>query len=228
MGKIVDVMNEYMKEGKPFFSFEYFPPKTPDGVDNLFERMDRMVSYGPTFCDITWGAGGSTAELTLDIADRMQNEINVECMMHLTCTNMPEEKLATALAALKKFGVKNILALRGDPPQGQEKFQAVDGGFSCALDLIKYIRNETGTAPPHAFALSPLPSGCRKPCWWPPQEPRASITAHRTPCVPAPLHAAGAPLCYCVDAVSIFASGAARPLWRCHVRRRQQPRAACR
>eukprot|EP00892_Ulva_mutabilis_P003374 jgi/Ulvmu1/1408/UM011_0137.1 len=144
MGKIIDVMNGYMKEGKPFFSFEFFPPKTPDGVDNLFERMDRMVSYGPTFCDITWGAGGSTAELTLDIADRMQNEVNVECMMHLTCTNMPEEKLATALTALKKFGVKNILALRGDPPQGQEKFQAVDGGFSCALDLIKYIRKETG------------------------------------------------------------------------------------
>lgn len=146
MGKIIDVMNGYMKEGKPFFSFEYFPPKTPDGVDNLFERMDRMVSYGPTFCDITWGAGGSTADLTLDIADRMQNEVNVECMMHLTCTNMQEEKLATALTALKKFGVKNILALRGDPPQGQEKFQAVDGGFSCALDLIKYIRKETGAA----------------------------------------------------------------------------------
>lgn len=151
MGKIIDVMNGYMKEGKPFFSFEFFPPKTPDGVDNLFDRMDRMVSYGPTFCDITWGAGGSTAELTLDIADRMQNEVNVECMMHLTCTNMPEQELANALAALKKFGVKNILALRGDPPQGQEKFQAVDGGFSCALDLIKYIRKETGKAPPHAL-----------------------------------------------------------------------------
>lgn len=158
MGKIIDVMNECIKEGKPFFSFEFFPPKTPDGVDNLFERMDRMVSYGPTFCDITWGAGGSTAELTLDIADRMQNEINVECMMHLTCTNMPEEKLATALTALKKFGVKNILALRGDPPQGQEKFQAVDGGFSCALDLIKYIRKETG-----AVFSCPVPTPPR-PC----------------------------------------------------------------
>lgn len=161
MGKIIDVMNKYMEEGKPFFSFEFFPPKTPDGVDNLFERMDRMVSYGPTFCDITWGAGGSTADLTLDIADRMQNEINVECMMHLTCTNMPEEKLATALTALKKFGVKNILALRGDPPQGQDKFEAVDGGFSCALDLIKYIRKETGAHLPHAFAFHVLVPHCQ-------------------------------------------------------------------
>ena len=144
MGKIIEVMNGYMKEGKPFFSFEFFPPKTEDGVDNLFERMDRMVSYSPTFCDITWGAGGSTADLTLDIADRMQNEVNVECMMHLTCTNMPEEKLKEAMASLKKSGVRNILALRGDPPHGQDKFEAVDGGFACALDLIKYIRKETG------------------------------------------------------------------------------------
>ena len=150
MGKIIEVMNGYMEEGKPFFSFEFFPPKTEDGVDNLFERMDRMVSYSPTFCDITWGAGGSTADLTLDIADRMQNEVNVECMMHLTCTNMPEEKLKEAMASLKKSGVRNILALRGDPPHGQDKFEAVDGGFSCALDLIKYIRKETG-----AQALAP-------------------------------------------------------------------------
>lgn len=144
--KIVDKMNACIAEGKKFFSFEYFPPKTPDGVDNLFARMERMVSYAPTFADITWGAGGSTADLTLDIADRMQNEINVECMMHLTCTNMPEDKLKTALASLKTSGVKNILALRGDPPSGQDKFEAVDGGFSCALDLVRYIRKETGAA----------------------------------------------------------------------------------
>ena len=148
MVKCIETIETCMKEGKPFFSFEYFPPKTDDGVDNLFERMDRMVSYGPSFCDITWGAGGSTADLTLDIADRMQNEVHTECMMHLTCTNMPEAKLKEALASLKKSGVKNILALRGDPPHGQEKFEAVEGGFSCALDLIKYIRKETGT--PHS------------------------------------------------------------------------------
>ena len=146
MGKVIDVMNKYIERGEPFFSFEFFPPKTEDGVDNLFERMDRMVSFGPSFCDITWGAGGSTADLTLDIAHRMQNEVNVECMMHLTCTNMPVEKLKEAMDFLKKAGVKNILALRGDPPHGQDKFEAVEGGFSCALDLIKYIREQTGAS----------------------------------------------------------------------------------
>ena len=153
--KIIEKIDAAVKEGKSFFSFEFFPPKTEEGVDNLFERMDSMVALGPTFCDITWGAGGSTAELTLDIADRMQNEINIESMMHLTCTNMPEAKLKEALDALMKSGVKNILALRGDPPHGKETFEAVDDGFSCALDLVKYIRRETGATYPIKLIYKP-------------------------------------------------------------------------
>ncbi|XP_030455972.1 methylenetetrahydrofolate reductase (NADH) 2-like [Syzygium oleosum] len=131
-------------EGKVVFSFEFFPPKTEDGVDNLFERMDRMVVHNPAFCDITWGAGGSTADLTLDIANRMQNMICVETMMHLTCTNMPVEKIDHALATIKSNGIQNVLALRGDPPHGQDKFVQVQGGFACALDLVKHIRAKYG------------------------------------------------------------------------------------
>lgn len=131
-------------EGKVVFSFEFFPPKTEDGVDNLFERMDRMVVHNPTFCDITWGAGGSTADLTLDIANRMQNMVCVETMMHLTCTNMPVEKIDHALTAIKSNGIQNVLALRGDPPHGQDKFVQVQGGFACALDLVKHIRAKYG------------------------------------------------------------------------------------
>ena len=71
-GKIQAAQNE----GRVVFSFEYFPPKTAEGVENLFERMDRMVAYQPAFCDITWGAGGSTADLTLDIATKMQNTVS--------------------------------------------------------------------------------------------------------------------------------------------------------
>ena len=73
--KIVDKINEKLDAGEKFFSFEYFPPKTEEGVKNLHERQLRMAALGPTFCDITWGAGGSTADLTLDIATRMQNEV---------------------------------------------------------------------------------------------------------------------------------------------------------
>ncbi|GFP87169.1 probable methylenetetrahydrofolate reductase [Phtheirospermum japonicum] len=126
------------------FSFEFFPPKTEDGVENLFERMERMVVHNPTFCDITWGAGGSTADLTLEIANRMQNMVCVETMMHLTCTNMPVEKIDHALTTIKSNGIQNVLALRGDPPHGQDKFVQVEGGFACALDLVKHIRSQYG------------------------------------------------------------------------------------
>ncbi|MED6221279.1 Methylenetetrahydrofolate reductase 1 [Stylosanthes scabra] len=126
------------------FSFEFFPPKTEDGVDNLFERMDRMVAHNPSFCDITWGAGGSTADLTLEIANKMQNVVCVETMMHLTCTNMPVEKIDHALQTIKSNGLQNILALRGDPPHGQDKFVQIEGGFACARDLVKHIRAKYG------------------------------------------------------------------------------------
>ncbi|XP_042416875.1 probable methylenetetrahydrofolate reductase isoform X1 [Zingiber officinale] len=131
-------------DGRTVFSFEFFPPKTEEGVENLFDRMDRMVAHNPSFCDITWGAGGSTADLTLDISNRMQNMICVETMMHLTCTNMPVEKIDHALDTIKSNGIQNVLALRGDPPHGQDKFVQVAGGFACALDLVQHIRAKYG------------------------------------------------------------------------------------
>ncbi|KAL4631731.1 hypothetical protein ACB092_04G000700 [Castanea dentata] len=141
--KVIEKIREAGEE-KVVFSFEFFPPKTEDAVDNLFERMERMVAHNPAFCDITWGAGGSTADLTLDIANRMQNMICVESMMHLTCTNMPVEKIDHALQTIKVNGLQNVLALRGDPPKGQDKFVQIQGGFACALDLVKHIRAQYG------------------------------------------------------------------------------------
>lgn len=74
--KVIEKIREAVEgNGQTVFSFEYFPPKTEEGVENLFERMDRMVKHNPTFCDITWGAGGSTADVTLEIANRMQNMV---------------------------------------------------------------------------------------------------------------------------------------------------------
>ncbi|KAK9125803.1 hypothetical protein Scep_014649 [Stephania cephalantha] len=142
--KVIEKIREGNEEGRVVFSFEFFPPKTEDGVDNLFERMDRMVAHNPSFCDITWGAGGSTADLTLDISNKMQNMICVETMMHLTCTNMPVEKIDHALTTIKSNGIQNVLALRGDPPHGQDKFVQVEGGFACALDLVNHIRSKYG------------------------------------------------------------------------------------
>ncbi|PIA59757.1 hypothetical protein AQUCO_00400570v1 [Aquilegia coerulea] len=142
--KVIEKIREAEAENRVVFSFEFFPPKTDDGVDNLFDRMDRMVQHNPSFCDITWGAGGTTADLTLDIANKMQNMICVETMMHLTCTNMPVEKIDHALDTIKANGIQNVLALRGDPPHGQDKFVQIEGGFACALDLVKHMRGKYG------------------------------------------------------------------------------------
>jgi methylenetetrahydrofolate reductase (NADPH) len=142
--KIIDKINEKLASGDVFYSFEFFPPKTESGIENLRERQKYMKTLNPLFCDITWGAGGSTAELTLDIAENMQKNIGMETMMHLTCTNMPREKIDEALAKCKEAGIRNILALRGDPPHGEDKFTQVEGGFACALDLVKYIREQHG------------------------------------------------------------------------------------
>jgi len=138
------------KPGVPWFSFEYFPPKTDLGVQNLYERFDRMAPLDPMWIDVTWGAGGSTADKTLEICINALKYHGLNVMMHLTCTNMPKEKLKEALETCKENGICNILALRGDPPGHLEKgadsegFKVCEGGFAYATDLVKYIRAEFG------------------------------------------------------------------------------------
>lgn len=130
-------------EGKSFFSFEYFPPKTEAGVSNLYERAERMAKVEPLFCDVTWGAGGGTSDITLDLSGNIQRFMGVDVMMHLTCTNMPAGKVVEGLEGAKARGIRNILALRGDPPAGKE-WTACEDGFSHATDLVRFIKEEYG------------------------------------------------------------------------------------
>merc|ERR1719215_24977 len=127
-----------------WFSFEYFPPKTEDGVKNLKKRIVRMKGLNPLFTDFTWGAGGSTSDLSLQLTIAAKNEFGCVANMHLTCTNQKTEMCGEALDACKAAGVRNIVALRGDPPRGQEKWTATEGGFNCALDLCKYMTKNYG------------------------------------------------------------------------------------
>lgn len=130
--------------GRPGISFEFFPPKTAQGVQNLYDRMDRMHGLGPAFIDITWGAGGRRAELTCEMVKVAQTVYGLETVMHLTCTDMPREKIDAALEAAYNAGCTNILALRGDPPREREKWEAAEGGFRYAKDLVRYIREKYG------------------------------------------------------------------------------------
>ncbi|KAF8745457.1 hypothetical protein AX14_008888 [Amanita brunnescens Koide BX004] len=103
-----------------------------------------MRGLGPEFIDITWNAGGRTSELTSEMVKTCQSLIGMETCMHLTCTNMPKEKVDIALREAKQHGCRNILALRGDPPIGKEEWEAVEGGFVHGIDLVKHIRREYG------------------------------------------------------------------------------------
>ncbi|KAK9422607.1 hypothetical protein SUNI508_00470 [Seiridium unicorne] len=142
---INEMLADAEKTGHPSFSFEYFPPKTAQGVQNLYDRMERMYEFGPKFIDVTWGAGGRIAELTCEMVVQAQTYFGLETCMHLTCTDMGEEKVNDALQRAYKAGCTNILALRGDPPREKEKWEATEGGFQYARDLVRHIRTKYGS-----------------------------------------------------------------------------------
>ncbi|OAA56632.1 methylenetetrahydrofolate reductase 2 [Niveomyces insectorum RCEF 264] len=139
-----DMVAEAEWNGRPSFSFEYFPPKTAQGVQNLYERMERMHLFGPKFIDITWGAGGRVAQLTAEMVTQAQTYFGLETCMHLTCTDMGVAAVDDALRRAYQAGCTNILALRGDPPRDKDTWEAVDGGFRYAKDLVAHIRQTYG------------------------------------------------------------------------------------
>lgn len=145
--KITEKLEQHRQtSGKPTYSFEYFVPKTTQGVQNLYDRMDRMYEASlPQFIDITWNAGGGRlSHLSTDLVATAQSVLGLETCMHLTCTNMPISMIDDALENAYHSGCQNILALRGDPPRDAENWTPVEGGFQYAKDLIKYIKSKYG------------------------------------------------------------------------------------
>ncbi|KDQ61373.1 hypothetical protein JAAARDRAFT_171545 [Jaapia argillacea MUCL 33604] len=142
--KISKKIEQAQKENRLWWSFEYFPPRTAQGLQNLLDRIERMRALGPEFVDITWNAGGRTSDLTSELVRTCQSLIGMETCMHLTCTNMPAEKVDLALRDAKEHGCRNILALRGDPPMGKDEWEAVEGGFTHGIDLVRHIRKVYG------------------------------------------------------------------------------------
>lgn len=155
---ISEKLSEAHASGKPMFSFEFFPPKTAQGVQNLYDRMDRMHGLGPAFIDITWGAGGRHAELTCEMVSVAQSVHGLETCMHLTCTQMGKEKIDEALKNAFRAGCTNILALRGDPPREKEKWEAEEDGFRYAKDLVTYIKSKYGNH--FDIGVAGYPEGC--------------------------------------------------------------------
>ena len=135
------------ERGEPLFSFEFFPPKTEDGVRQLFETVEALRPLAPAFVSVTYGAGGSTRQRTLELVARLKRETEVEAVAHITCVGASREEIAEVLDEIAGAGIHNVLALRGDPPRGQATFEAHPGGFRYASELIAYIRGSAGRWP---------------------------------------------------------------------------------
>jgi methylenetetrahydrofolate reductase (NADPH) len=133
------------KENELVISFELFPPKTKEGDRKLFETtIPQLLELRPGFMTCTYGAGGSTHDKTLDIVSRIKNEVAFEAASHLTCVGASREEIGMYLEKAREAGISNIVALRGDPPKGDDSFRPHPDGFAYANELIAYIREVGG------------------------------------------------------------------------------------
>src|SRR5437764_12849951 len=133
------------KAQRPVISFEFFPPKTPEGDENLLQKtIPALLQLRPDYCSVTYGAGGGTREKTLMIVDRIQREHKLTAMAHLTCVNATREENRDVVGQIRALGIKNILALRGDPPGGNGEFKQTEGGFEYSYQLVRFIREAGG------------------------------------------------------------------------------------
>jgi methylenetetrahydrofolate reductase (NADPH) len=142
---IRDIHAECRAAGRPAVSFEFFPPKTDEGERALFEKVvPALREIRPDYCSVTYGAGGSTREKTIGIVDRIQREHGITSMMHLTCVNATRAELQSVIEEAGERGIRNILALRGDPPNGSAEWTKTEGGFEFSRELVAFIKEVGG------------------------------------------------------------------------------------
>src|SRR3954464_7319314 len=130
----------YASSPEPVFSFEFFPPKTEQGEANFWQAVAELQALEPAFVSVTYGAGGSTKEKTLELVTRVRQEFGITSMPHFTCVSATVEQLREQLDAMRAAGLENVLALRGDPPKGQEEWTKTEGGLEYSAELVTLIR----------------------------------------------------------------------------------------
>ena len=137
---IRDIYAAKRAAGKPVISFEFFPPKTNEGARNLMGKtIPALLQTQPDYCSVTYGAGGGTRDKTLTIVDGIQREHRLAALAHLTCVGSTKEEIRKLLEQIRALGVRNVLALRGDPPGGGP-FELTPGGFEFSSQLVEFIR----------------------------------------------------------------------------------------
>lgn len=133
-------LNSILASERPVVSFELFPPKSDAGVDELMKNVGELAELSPDFYTCTYGAGGSTRDRTLDVTRRVKEQTSAPTASHLTCVGSTRDELRGYLRRAQEAGVDYIVALRGDPPKGEETFRPVDGGLSYANELVELIK----------------------------------------------------------------------------------------
>jgi len=135
-------IDQILATGDPVFSFEFFPPKTPVGEQNLETALAELVKLEPAFVSVTYGAGGSTREKTIEIVKHISERYGLEAMAHFTCVAATVPELRATLDEMRAAGIDNVLALRGDPPAGQEAWTATEGGLEYSRELVELIAGD--------------------------------------------------------------------------------------
>jgi methylenetetrahydrofolate reductase (NADPH) len=132
-------IDRILADGGPVFSFEFFPPKTEEGERNLYAALEELETLEPSFVSVTYGAGGSTREKTIEIVKRIRDEHDLEAMAHFTCVGATVAQLRGTLDEMLGAGIDNVLALRGDPPNGQPTWTKTEGGLEYSRQLVELI-----------------------------------------------------------------------------------------
>jgi len=135
-------IGDHLRERRPSVSFEFYPPKTDAGVENLMRTVRSLRILNPGFVSVTYGAGGSSRTRTLEVVKRIKSELEIEPLAHLTCVGSSRDEMRGIARELAASGIRNIMALRGDPPQGDDAFVPSDDGFHYASELIAMLRDE--------------------------------------------------------------------------------------
>jgi methylenetetrahydrofolate reductase (NADPH) len=145
MKYVRDILADCAAQNRPSISYEFFPTKTPEGEKTLLTKtIPELLTGKPDFCSVTYGAGGGTRETTIGIVESIQRDNALPAVMHLTCVNSTRAQLLDVVNEARSRGIKNILALRGDPPAGQTQWTATEGGFEYSYQLVAFLKEQGG------------------------------------------------------------------------------------
>lgn len=153
-------ISDILRRDQPSFSFEFFPPKTPEAAEALYQTLRELEPLRPSFVSVTYGAGGSTRERTHELVLRLKTTTTLEPIPHLTCVMHTREEIEGILERYAQAGVSNILALRGDPPRGTGSYDHSQDAFPHAADLVRFIRTLSAARPPgFGIGVAGFPEG---------------------------------------------------------------------